>query len=473
MVAKDERGYTLITVLLVVLLLTVLGGAYILAMNFEVRQSFQHENRVQAYYYARSGAEVGLAWLKNEGILDGSKEFNGEPILFQGDPHKKFEKVSSFNQQEKIEIKLERIDQRLEIKSRGRFLGSNIEEEVRLTLKLDGGSVGPFDNAIFAVTPGIESSPALEVGGSARIDGPVGLNSISSGAVQLGWATTINGNISTRPGADPEGVFSIAGNRNIEDYLSADFKMETTLPPEGVFFPDPLFPEFPTDLPSRDDFGTPWVAGEYYEISQDGHYDSIEVTANRTLTIDLQGGDRVIRVRNLNSSQGHIELINSAPNSRLVLYIEENFVVGGSSQFNSGGDFQQVEIFYSGDSNLSIAGATRIVGSLHLERAGLSLAGSNNLEGHIISNGNRDISITGAADINPKILYAPEAHVKVGGSGRIRGSVIASSADIDGSGEITYEKPDISTAPAGIFPEEWYSGEGTFGSSGFIIDFWE
>lgn len=64
---KDERGYTLVTVLLVVLLLTILGGAYIFAMNYEVRQSAQHDYRVQSYYLARSGAEIGYQRI-GEGI---------------------------------------------------------------------------------------------------------------------------------------------------------------------------------------------------------------------------------------------------------------------------------------------------------------------------------------------------------------------------------------------------------------------
>lgn len=60
---NNEKGYTLVSVLLVILLLVILGGAYMVIMSAEARQSIIHSDRVQAYYYARSGAEAASNWL--------------------------------------------------------------------------------------------------------------------------------------------------------------------------------------------------------------------------------------------------------------------------------------------------------------------------------------------------------------------------------------------------------------------------
>ncbi len=61
---SNEKGYTLVSVLLVVMLLVILGGTYMVVSSTEIRQSIIHSDRVQAYYFARSGAEVGSEWIR-------------------------------------------------------------------------------------------------------------------------------------------------------------------------------------------------------------------------------------------------------------------------------------------------------------------------------------------------------------------------------------------------------------------------
>ena len=71
-------------------------------------------------------------------------------------------------------------------------------------------------------------------------------------------------------------------------------------------------------------------------------YYEIEVTSDRTLTIDLKNQTRVIRVKNLEIKQGHIKLKNKGENGRLILYVENSFTLNGSSTINYSGDYNDV-----------------------------------------------------------------------------------------------------------------------------------
>jgi len=144
MLELNNNGYTLITVLLLILLLTILGGAYIFVMNFEVSQSYQHDSRVQAYYYARSGAEVGYHWLKQEGYLEGNKVL--EETVFQGCLNEGFELVEEPCGNTTIKINLKSEDDKIKVSATAFLPGVNVQEEVRLILEKSGGGGGdgPF-----------------------------------------------------------------------------------------------------------------------------------------------------------------------------------------------------------------------------------------------------------------------------------------------------------------------------------------
>jgi len=124
---KNEQGYTLISVLLVVLLLTILGGAYFFAMNFEVHQSFRHDDRIQAYYFARSGAEAGFFWLENEGYLDGIQELDKDNTYFEGSLQQ-FSFKEEFSGEEPIEVIIMRDENQIRIEATGRIREKNIQE---------------------------------------------------------------------------------------------------------------------------------------------------------------------------------------------------------------------------------------------------------------------------------------------------------------------------------------------------------
>ncbi|OPL10619.1 MAG: hypothetical protein AVO34_10525 [Firmicutes bacterium ML8_F2] len=224
---------------------------------------------------------------------------------------------------------------------------------------------------------------------------------------------------------------------------------EILLLDEPRVYPTPTFPEFPTNLTDRGNFSTP--TEQTYLINSDGRYDTFEITSNRVLNIDMNGGNRIIRVGNLNISQGHINLINVGANSRLTLYVENSFTLDGSSTINNGGSVSNVMIYYKGLSAPNIGGNTRYVGNYFAESAGLTIAGSNGITGNIITLGS-SVNITGDARMLTRVLYAPNAHVVIGGSGAVTGSIIANSILVDGNGRVYYAQPDLGLFPIEIFP---------------------
>ena len=179
----------------------------------------------------------------------------------------------------------------------------------------------------------------------------------------------------------------------------------------------------------------------------------IEVTANRTLHVDLRGGEGIIAVNRLYIPQGHIVLNNIGINGRLVLYVRDSITLGGSSTVNEGGQIQHVMLYYKGAGQPDIGGDTRFVGNLFAERAPIYIGGSNGVTGHIITGGS-EVIISGDATLHTRVLYAPRAHVYIGGSGKIKGTVIANTFEATGGSDpaIEYSPIDPDTFPFEIFP---------------------
>ena len=273
------------------------------------------------------------------------------------------------------------------------------------------------------------SLESIELTKSSQIHGSVGTNITQSNGVTFEWSTRIKGDLLIGPGAEWPFVVTGSNMRNNVEGNIANLEAARS-------YPLPDFPEFPQGLPQRADFKTPWVQGEYYEISQDGQYDLIEVTSNRTLVIDLNNETRILRVKHLNIQQGHIELKNKGEDSQLILYVEETFALNGSSTINDKGHYNDVIMYYAGNS-MQVAGNTSFVGCLYAKKADITITGSGGIKGNVITGG-QNFSVTGNAEANVRAVYAPNAHLYLEGSGRIRGTAIAKSMALIGDALIFY-----------------------------------
>ncbi|MTV49377.1 hypothetical protein GJ688_10345 [Heliobacillus mobilis] len=176
-----------------------------------------------------------------------------------------------------------------------------------------------------------------------------------------------------------------------------------------------------------------------WKIGQDGYYDTISVTSGRKLCIDLGGGDRILRIKNLNVSQGEIFLTNTGQNGRLILYIDNSFTLGGSSQVNIGGDPNKLIMFYRGSNNINIGGSQAFVGSIFIGNndttktpSDITLGGSCSFKGTLVSSGNNIIVEGGSANAVKGLIYAPKAYVQISASAVVTGSVISNICSLSG-----------------------------------------
>ena len=71
---RDQQGFAMVTVLMVVVVLLILGTSIIQTQTLEMSQSLRQEQNVQAHYLARTGLEVGLKFLEGESAK--GKEFS-------------------------------------------------------------------------------------------------------------------------------------------------------------------------------------------------------------------------------------------------------------------------------------------------------------------------------------------------------------------------------------------------------------
>ena len=62
---RDQQGFALVTVIMVVAVLMILGTSIMYVQALEMRQTLRQEQQIQAHYLARSGLEVGLRHLED------------------------------------------------------------------------------------------------------------------------------------------------------------------------------------------------------------------------------------------------------------------------------------------------------------------------------------------------------------------------------------------------------------------------
>ena len=134
---KDEKGSSLVVVLIAMLLVTVLGVSFAFSADTEVTLSARSVNSTQAYHVARSGAEMGLSKIKdNIENYDEGNVFNDlVPGDFAGNLNDTDEYDVSFDPAEDEENN----EYKVEISSTGTVDNpSNVSETVILEIDVVG-----------------------------------------------------------------------------------------------------------------------------------------------------------------------------------------------------------------------------------------------------------------------------------------------------------------------------------------------
>jgi len=386
---RRQTGYVLFAALLVILVLSILTTTVLTLVLNDSMQLNRAEARLEAHYRALSGVEVARAILEKDATKNlrgifGGRIADSEGAVFEflqpfeageyweEDIQLTREAVIEAIQNEGTEIAFAILsnddDSEVKIVSYGNR--NSILESIVLKLTLSGGGYEfpIFDMAVF-------SDSYIGLGGSARIEGRAGTNSIAPGTVDLyggGVRITdtiyvgVDGDVHVNPSPDPDAHWiaveypeavvtrnGISQNTwlNSHPIQNLDQYREYVLPefpnaPPSISFPS--FPDFPGSLP---DLGNLSVSGGNKKtVSESAKYGNINVAGSGELIFDLGGRDLSIRASSLNiSGSGKISVIGPGT---LNMYVDGNVSISGNgiTSQNSG----RFNLYVNGSFNSSV-----------------------------------------------------------------------------------------------------------------------
>lgn len=288
----------------------------------------------------------------------------------------------------------------------------------------------------------------ITLNGSANIKGHVSTNSTAQDAVYLSSSALIDSSLYVGPGADPNYVI------NKQDEYATNVGLETDALAEEYDYPMPTFPAYPTkDLVGASvnlGGGSPRTL-QFSEYN--GYYiPEITVKGGNDLTVEVSG-ESVLYTSRFEVNQGHLHITGTGT---LTIIAEDVFDIGGNSSVNATGETSRVFAFYGGDSNLSFGGTTLYNAGLFIKSADITITGSNTFQGSLISGGN-NVSLSGNASVNARVIYAPNAHVSMSGASFIKGAVIGDTFTASNNSIVDFtdisdeELPDLQSAADPVY----------------------
>ena len=426
---KNQKGMVLIFVIIVFGILFTLGIVTVNLSGSDQGQSIFQEKKMQAHYLARSGAEA-----LGKHIVDQSKVLSQPQLeaLLTSISNITSDKIKlDSNDNGYFQVLLQRKGDKIDIIST-RMVG-NAKDTVVLSLdKMTESVFSNFKNALFV-------SSKLTFTGSTKILGSVVTNFNASSQINFsssgGQYITedlylLNSTISK------DGI--PYGNQNIKGKIKSTGSTMT--------FSMPVFPNFDNISASLPVINTKLTAGwnpspPFYSISTSGWYkQGIEVQSR--LDINVGSQDVIIRTKDLviSGSGGTNRgiYVHRTGAGKLYIYVDGVFSVTGSGVINpdADGSPDNCLIFFK-SSDFSPAGEPIIKSLLYGENATITLGGSGDIQGDVITGGSK-VTINGAAVATVKAIYAPNAIVNIDGSGKVKGTVISQQTNLTGAAYIEY-----------------------------------
>jgi len=460
---NNQKGIILPLVLLFVVVSTILGLAALNASSADMRHGLHNENKLQAYYLAKSGAQTLAEYIIN---LSYHSDFDEMDQFLDRISNNMSDEAFVKDGSLRIKTIRHELDGQdiLDIISTGYYKG--VSETVTLSLMVSVESFAkdylpnPQEDALVILSD--ESGTVLELTNGAFLKGDVIVNAHNEDSIKFRGGSDFNireGALYIPQGVDPRYVIDTDRGSNNGDapdeYRIPDapsyqwfsnwafwtniqngvrYFEGSTYP--SISYPELVFPDYSglscLPVPENPDFTTP-QSDVNYTIDQDGWYNSIKPSSSRTIYIDMAGGDRIIRVGTLDLTGGNIELINIGESSRLKIYVDNSFALGSSRTLNANGMPDNVQIYIAGAQTVMIDGSSRFSGNIFVKQAIVSLTAGANMKGNIVSLGTK-INVTGGSAAHGMILYAPNALVEMGGSAQILGSVIVKTFKRSGGG---------------------------------------
>ncbi|MBO1266030.1 hypothetical protein J3A84_13410 [Proteiniclasticum sp. SCR006] len=318
-----QNGIILPVVLIFFSVLMLLGVTFLSVSGFQVQQSVSKTNRSQAYYIAKSSAESFAEYLIDQSKISSSEEWS-ELLEKITDKSSSIESIGNATVVLHVQLKSE---DKLTVKADAEYMNEKKSAEVMLRL---GNDVM------------IPSGKSVVI-----VDNP--------DSVEL------------KPNADFD--------ENLITYSVKDKYPD-------VIYQDEIYPM--NIYPFENPFSKKKMS---FTIEKDSYYDSISIDdKNSELIIDLKYGTRVIRVNHLNVG-GDIKLINTDRNSRLIIFVEEEVLIGTNNKvgINLNGAPENLIIVTNQSTDIVVKNKLDFRGILYAPNSSISFQTHSNVEGAIVT----------------------------------------------------------------------------------------
>ncbi|MFJ7936428.1 PilX N-terminal domain-containing pilus assembly protein [Sporosarcina sp. NPDC096371] len=437
----NDRGFTLLGVLMVLVVLSVLGLSIMMITSNSVRISAGERDDQAVFYIAEAGV-VETAYDINEDVSEAFEEVKNTYDKLTTKEQQKYDFVGEFYSRVRAKVNLAPTSPTFEAN-----LGNVPVASITVTQKradpviYEIESIGTIGNKTRTVKQ--ELTVSLE---PSVVEGPGVFGNAAlyvNKTIRLEEGITIHGNAymkSTNPSdLKISGGASITGEvvRGVENFIEL-----------------PLFPSYPsytipvdqvitnnngnkTDLVKKGKLliGNYITNGYIMNMSNNLAFKEIYLNENNTLTIDVGDSDKEIVVDHLNVTNGHIKINGTG---KLTIYVKNNITMGSGSTINSNTrNVDKLQVYQKGSNLINLGGDQKVFGSLYAESATIKIGAGGGFHGNIFSGGT-EVTVDGGASVNTQLFLVPNAKFTLANGGKIKGSVIADSFIGTGGGSITY-----------------------------------
>lgn len=504
---QNEKGYTLVGVLLVFTILAILGMSLVMLSFASVKTSTKERDHQSVYYIAEAGLNYEIEKI-NQAVQESDKKIEKEFADLQRDEKNateedyqqvinteiqridnflkkykeitkspiQFEKVN--NIEPRAEIKIIEVGQNkdgkeYELKSTGiideqsRTVISQFQIGWDLVVEEVPDESIPIELPPYAVFTSGNMELAIKKGGGL-IKGNIGTISQEKHAIKAGekgGRIVQEGNIYV-PVIEDSNDNNTCKTKPVKDYKS----YSVSRPLNGDTVPCPIelidiyeppdlpgLPTFPIDIETPDDLlvGNHKIInnGDLLITNYQAHQYVLEMEKDLKFGKMEFNSNRHLTI-NVGDTDKSIVVhdllmtpgghISLKGSGKLTLYVTGSFKMAGSSKINNNGDINKLNIFYKGSNPIKVAGSQAIYGSIYSKKSDANFELTGG--GRIYGNiftGGKIVKISGGSSAESQLILAPNAQVDVSEGGKVKGKIISNSFNVSGGGEVIMQEPFV------------------------------
>ncbi|MGE7771656.1 DUF7305 domain-containing protein [Viridibacillus arvi] len=467
---KNEKGYTLVIVLMVLIVISVLGVALMSVTASTMKQSSNERTDQSVYYIAEAGIVQKREELNTQlkEAFKSTKEHYGtltnkEKIMFNFKDY--------FHIQAEQNIASSQVNQ---FSNYEEHFGEEPKSTIILTKDKDDSnkyyikSIGEIGDKKRTVTQEYIVDLVLETTPTPETYTP-------KYAVHVKNTITLSGSANIY-GADIATELSNPSSIDIPSYYSHKPKadLNTPIDIELPYFPEdsyttlensPLFKDRLVDETGNISIKKNDTINNNYTLymSENMKLKTLSLLEKCNLTIDIGNTDKELLVDHLNIVNGNVKIKGSG---KLTIYVKDRITTGSGSTVNNNGNINQLNVYYKGLNQIEMGGAQEIFGSLYAKNANIKFGNSGGFHGDIYSGGSL-VEIDGAAKALTRVFFTPNADFILKSGGKVEGSIIAKSFSASGGTTVNY---NASTNPIPIETIPTYDDYIQLSSQGALIE---